>query len=161
MLRETREIADFERRSSGEVTAISDASTSGPAVEMAIGQANLMVFVSDEDSGSGSVRDASRADLLAAVMRLIPKGDPIRVVNIGDGNLRHVFARFRDRAGPDRCLFLDLHTSADPAVEQLGGALLETEWMDDALDGIYVVLSGWRSQHARATMTAAMLLAEA
>jgi hypothetical protein len=75
--------------------------------------------------------------------------------------LRHVFARFRDRAGPDRCLLLDLQTSAEPAMEQFAGALLKTEWMDDALDGIYAVLSGWRSQHARATMTAAMLLAEA
>ncbi len=144
MLSEKREIEAPYQVDEGNVpdradlcAAISDAQRASFIVGMATRQVNLIVFVSDDTSGNGSVGDGSRAELLAAVMRLLPPGDPMRVLNVGDGSLRHVFARFRDRAGPDRCLFLDLRASADPAIEQLTRALLNTEGMDDACGELY------------------------
>ena len=134
--------AHFGRGFSTERPAVSGASGSSFVVGMAIKPVNLIVFVSDDISGSGSVGDACRTDLLAAVMRLLPKGDPIRVLNVGDGNFRQVFAKFRDRVGPDRCLFLDLQSSVDPAIEQLARALLKTEGMDDALVELYACAVG-------------------
>jgi AraC-like DNA-binding protein len=134
--------APFGRGFSTERPAVSDASRPSFVVGMAIKPINLIVFVSDDISGSGSVGDASRTDLLATVMRLLPKGDPVRILNVGDGSFRHVFAKLRDRAGPDRCLFLDLQSTVDPAIEQLARALLKTEGMDDALVELYACAVG-------------------
>jgi AraC-like DNA-binding protein len=74
---------------------------------------------------------------LAAVSRLLPKGDVVRILNVGNGDLRHRFAKFRDQAGSDRCLFLDLRSSTDSAIEQLARALLKMDEMDGAVGDLY------------------------
>ena len=95
------------------------------------------MFVSDQTSTNGSIEDSSRADLLAAVSRLLPKGDVVRILNVANTDLRRRLAKFRDQAGPDRCLFLDLRLSADSAIEQLARALLKMDEMDGAFGDIY------------------------
>ena len=109
----------------------------GFVIGIAIRQVSLIVFVPDQTSANGSVDDPSKADLLAAVSRLLPKGDVVRVLDVGNNDLRHCFTKFRDQAGPDRCLFLDLRSSADTAIEQLSRALLKTHEMDDAFGDLY------------------------
>jgi AraC-like DNA-binding protein len=112
-------------------------SRSGFVVGIATKQVSLVVFVSDHISADGSVGGPSRADLLAAVSRLLPKGNVVRILDVGSDDLRHRFAKFRDRAGPDRCLFLDLRSSADSAIEQLARALLKMDEMDGAFGELY------------------------
>jgi AraC-like DNA-binding protein len=129
--------ADFGGNSSAMHPAKPVASRSGFVVGIAIKQVSLIIFVSDQISPNGSVDDSSRADLLAAVLRLLPKGDVVRILNVGNGDLRHRFAKFRDQAGPDRCLFLDLRSSTDSAIEQLARALLKMDEMDGAVGDLY------------------------
>jgi AraC-like DNA-binding protein len=128
---------DFGGNTSAVNTAAPVVSRSSFVVGIAIRQASLIVFVSDQTSTGGSIDDSSRADLLAAVSRLLPKGDVVRILNVGNNDLRRRFARFGDQAGPDRCLFLDLRSSADPAIEQLARALLKMDEMDGAFGDIY------------------------
>ena len=116
--------ADFGGNSSAVHTPNPVVSRSSFVIGIAIKQASLIVFVSDQTSTSGSIEDSSRADLLAAVSRLLPKGDVVRILNVANTDLRRRLAKFRDKAGPDRCLFLDLRLSADSAIEQLARALL-------------------------------------
>jgi AraC-like DNA-binding protein len=106
-------------------------------VGIAIKQVSLIVFVSDQISTNGSVDASSRADLLAAALHQLPRGDVVRILDVGNSDLRHHFAKFRDQAGPGHCLFLDLRSSADPAMEQLARALLRTDEMDSAFGDLY------------------------
>ena len=112
---------------------------SGPCfvIGIAIRQVSLIVFVSDQISANGSVDDPSKAELLAAASRLLPKGDVVRILEVGNNDLRHCFTKFRDQAGPGRCLLLNLRSSADTAIEQLSGALLKTHEMDGAFGDLY------------------------
>jgi AraC-like DNA-binding protein len=132
-----RYYADFGDTFPAVHTASPVASRSDFVVGIAIKQANLIVFVSDQISSNASIDDSSKASLLAAVSRLLPKGDVVRILNVGNSDLRRRFAKFRDQAGADRCLFLDLRSSADPAIEQLARALLKMDEMDGAFGDIY------------------------
>ena len=132
-----RRHADFGANISAVHQAKPVASRSGFVVGIAIKQVSLIVFVSDQISINGSVDDPSRADLLATVSRLLPSGNVVRILNVGNNDLRHRFAKFRDQAGPDRCLFLDLRSSADLAIEQLARALLKMDEMDGAFGDLY------------------------
>ena len=132
-----RRYADFGGNASAMHPAKPAASRSGFAVGIAIKQVSLIVFVSDQISTNGSADDPSRADLLAAVSRLLPKGGVVRILDVGNDDLRHRFAKFRDQAGPDRCLFLDLRSSADSAMDELARALLKTDEMDGAFGDLY------------------------
>jgi AraC-like DNA-binding protein len=109
----------------------------GFVIGIAIRQVSLIVFVSDQVSANGSVDDPTKADLLATVSRLLPKGDVVRILDVGNNDLRHCFTKFRDQAGSDHCLFLDLRSSADTAIEQLSRALLNTHEMDGAFGDLY------------------------
>lgn len=139
MLSETREIelaprdgtyADFE---SGSTTATS---RSGFVVGIAIKQVSLIMFVPDEMSTGSLVDNRSKADLLDAVTRLLPKEDEVRVLNVGKV-LQHRLAEFRDKAGADRCLVLDFRSFADQAIDQLARALLKSDEMGDAFVDLY------------------------
>jgi AraC-like DNA-binding protein len=112
-------------------------SGSGFIVGIAIRQVNLIVFVPDQTSTNGSLDDPSRADLLTAASRVLPKGNVVRILDVGSNDLLHRFAKFRDQAGTDRCLLLDLRSSADPAMEQLAGAFLKTDEMDGPVGDVY------------------------
>ncbi len=61
----------------------------------------------------------------------------MRILNVANTDLRRRLAKFRDQAGSDRCLFLDLRFSANSAIEQLARALLKMEEMDGAFGDIY------------------------
>ena len=128
---------DFEGNSSAVHTANPVVSRSSFVIGIAIKQASLIVFVSDQTSTNGSIEESSRAYLLAAISRLLPKGDVVRILNVANTDLRRRLAKFRDQAGSDRCLFLDLRFSADSAIEQLARALLKMEEMDGAFGDIY------------------------
>ena len=132
-----RYYADFGGDSAAVHPAKPVVSRPGFVIGIAIKQVSLIVFVSDQISANGSVDDPSKADLLAVVSRLLPKGDVVRILDVGNNDLRHCFTKFRDQAGPDRCLFLDLRSSADTAIEQLSRALLKTHEMDGAFGDLY------------------------
>ena len=132
-----RYYADFGGNSASVHPAKPVVSRPGFVIGIAIKQVSLIVFVSDQTSANGSVDEPSKADLLAMVSRLLPKGDVVRILDVGNNDLRHCFTKFRDRAGPDRCLFLDLRSSADTAIEQLSRALLKTHEMDGAFGDLY------------------------
>ena len=132
-----RNYADFGGSSATVHPARPGVSGSGFVVGIAIRQANLIVFIPDQISTNGSLDDLSRADLFAAVSRLLPKGNIAYFLDVGGNDLRHRFVKFRDQAGPDRCLFLDLRSSADFAIEQLARALLKTDEMDGAVGDLY------------------------
>ncbi|UVK41498.1 AraC family transcriptional regulator [Mesorhizobium sp. AR10] len=55
----------------------------------------------------------------------------VRFLGIGNDDLRRRLGIFCDKAGSDRCLFLDLRTPADSAMEELARALLRIDGMDE------------------------------
>jgi AraC-like DNA-binding protein len=123
-------------------STLSAASGLGFVVGIATRQVNLILFVSDSKEAGGSVDRPTRVNLLDAVMRLLPKGMAVRFLRIGDDDLRRRLGVFRDRAGPGRCLFLDLRSRADSAIEELARALLRIDGMDEHCGEIYASAVG-------------------
>jgi AraC-like DNA-binding protein len=118
------------------------ASSQGFVIGMATSQANLILFVPDPKEQGGSVDDSTGANLLEAVGRLLPKGMAVRFLRIDNDDLQRRLGIFRDRAGPDRCLFLDLRSQADAAIEELARALLRIDGMDEHFGEIYASAVG-------------------
>jgi AraC-like DNA-binding protein len=115
------------------------ASSLGFVVGIATKQVNLILFVSDlaEIGGFADDDDPARATLLDAVMRLLPQGAAVRCLGIANGDLRRRLGIFRDRAGSDRCVFLDLRSQTDSAIEELARALLRIDEMDGHFREVY------------------------
>ncbi|MER9236514.1 AraC family transcriptional regulator [Mesorhizobium sp. M0622] len=120
----------------------SAASRLGFVIGIATRQVNLILFVPDPKEPGGLVDDPTRANLLDAVMRLLPKGMAVRFLRIGNDDLRRRLGIFREKAGPDRCLFLDLRSQADSAIEELARALLRIDGMDEHFGEIYASAVG-------------------
>src|ERR1700752_4542507 len=83
--------SDFESNSSSPQRNNPVVSRSDFVVGIAVKQVSLIVFVSGQLSTNGSVDASSRTELLAAVSRLLPKGDIVRILNVGNNDLRHHF----------------------------------------------------------------------
>lgn len=113
------------------------ASRLGFVVGIATKQVNLILFVSDSTEIGGLADDPTKAKLLDAVMRLLPKGVAVRFLRIGSDDLRRRLGILRDRAGPDRCVFLDLRSQTDSAIEELARALLRIDDMDEHFGEVY------------------------
>ena len=129
--------ANFEKDSVPPMhSTLSAASSLGFVVGIATRQVNLILLVSDPVETGGLADDP--ANLLDAVMRLLPRGVAVRCLGIGNDDLRGRLGIFRDRAGPDRCVFLDLRSHTDSAIEELARALLRIEEMDEHFGEVYV-----------------------
>jgi AraC-like DNA-binding protein len=113
------------------------ASSLGFVVGIATKQVNLILFVSGSAEIGGLADDPARAKLLDAVMRLLPQGVAVRCLGIANDDLRRRLGIFRDRAGSDRCVFLDLRSQTDSAIEQLARALLKIDEMDEHFREVY------------------------
>ena len=133
---------NFENGAPPKHSTMPAASSLGFVVAIATGQVNLILFVPDPKEPGASVDDPTRAGLLEAAMRLLPKGMAVRFLRIGNDDLRRRLGIFRDRAGPDRCLFLDLRSKADSAIEELSRALLRIDGMDEHFGEIYASAVG-------------------
>lgn len=129
--------ANFEDSGPPRHSTSSAASNLSFVVAIATRQVNLILFVPDPQEPGGSVDDPTRASLLEAAMHLLPKGMAVRFLRIGNDDLRRSLGIFRDKAGPDRCLFLDLRSQTDSAIEELARALLRIDEMDEHFREVY------------------------
>ncbi|MER8447661.1 AraC family transcriptional regulator [Mesorhizobium sp. M1066] len=122
------------------VSTVHSALPVAPNLEFVIGiatkQVNLTLFVSDSAEIAG-LADPARAKLLDAVMRFLPQGVPVRCLGIANDDLRRRLGIFRDKAGSDPCVFLDLRSQTDSAIEQLARALLRIDEMDEHFREVY------------------------
>jgi AraC-like DNA-binding protein len=104
------------------------------ALGIAMRQVSLITTVSEKMLGVRSVRrPTGAAGPLSEMMRLLPEENPVRILDVKSADLRHRIKKLSSEAGPERCLLLDLRSSADELLDRLANALLSTDGMDNIL----------------------------